>query len=79
MDGLTRMISGTTTTILLPKRMIQGAHTHLRTTTAFFNSPRPSTTGNRKQDLLVKYLHLLSRIFTLANVKNEQGTFEAND
>ena len=52
------MMYGTITTKLLQKRMNQGAHTRLWVTTAFIKSPKPSTTENRKQDLLVKYLHL---------------------
>ena len=58
MNGLTRMINGTITITFLQKRMNQGAHTRLRVITTSLNSSKPSTTGNRKQDLLVKYLHL---------------------
>ena len=57
-NGLTRMMSGTITTTFLEERMNQGAHTRIRVITASLKSPRPSTTGNQKQDLLVKYLHL---------------------
>ena len=53
-DGLTHMMSEIITLILLQKRMNQGDHTCLRVTTAFLNSPKPSTTGDRNQDLLVK-------------------------
>ena len=35
--------------------------------------------GKSKTRIVSEYLHLLSRIFTLANVKNKHGTFEAND
>ena len=45
-DWLTHIMNGTITTIFLGKRMNQRAHTHLRVTTVFLNSPRPSTTEN---------------------------------
>ena len=40
--------------------------------------PKPNITGSKKQELWVKYLHQISRIFTSANVNHEYGTFEAN-
>ena len=58
MDGLTRMMGGTITITLLQKIMNKGAHTRLRVITISLNSPKLSTTGNQKQDLLVKYLRL---------------------
>ena len=45
------MVSGTITTIHLRKRMNRGAHTRSWVTTAFLNSPKPSTTVDQKQDL----------------------------
>ena len=58
MNGLTHMMSGTVITIFLQRRMNQGAHTRLQVITTSLNSPKSSITGNQKQDLLVKYLHL---------------------
>ena len=89
MIGLTHMMSGTDTITLQQKRMNQGAHTRLRVITTSLKclwvittslqSHKLSTIQSRRQELLVKYLHLGIRIFTLANVKNKHGTFEAND
>ena len=58
MKGLTRIMSGTVTTTFLQKRMNQGAHTRLWVITISLNSPKSSTMGNQKPDLLVKYLYL---------------------
>ena len=68
MIGLTRMMSGTDTITLQQKRMNQGAHTRLRVITTSLKrlrvittslkSQKSSTTGSRRQDLLVKHLHL---------------------
>ena len=54
------------------------AHTPLQMTTAFSNLPKPNITGNRKQELKVKYLRQISRIVTSANVNHKYRTFEAN-
>ena len=78
MDGLTNMTCGTTTPTHLQMRLNLVAPICSRETTVFLNWTRPNTTGNRKKESLVKYLHLSSRIFTLADVKNKHGTFEAN-
>ena len=42
---------------------------------SILNLPRPSTTGDRKQDLLVKYLHL---DFYIGERQKKHRTFEAN-
>ena len=68
MIGLTRMMSGTDTITLQQKRMNQGAHTlvwvtttslkNLQMITTSLQSQKSSTIGPRRQDLLVKHLHL---------------------
>ena len=62
------MINGTDTITLQQKRMNQGNHTRLRVITislkrlrmitTSLKSQNSSTTGSRRQELLVKHLHL---------------------
>ena len=55
-----------------------GGPIHLMLTPVFSILPKPNITGNWRQELWVKYLRQISRIFTSANVNHKYRTFEAN-